>query len=120
MPGNEHRKFRMVRRRSTVRFRKGAPSSKAKSEQMIESTGGEIDHPAVGALHVRGLVRFRMITPMVAFVGTSGRAAGLCGTPRAARLADHHRLDAVLARLQERAGQIDIAVQHYTRGDPCA
>jgi len=56
-----------------------------------------------------------MITPMVAFVGTSGRAAGLCGTPRAARLADHHRLDAVLARLQERAGQIDIAVQHYTR-----
>jgi RNA polymerase sigma factor (sigma-70 family) len=32
-----------------------------------------------------------------------------------ARLGGHHRLDAVRARLHERAGHLDIAAEHYTR-----
>ncbi len=31
------------------------------------------------------------------------------------RLGDHHRLDAVRARLHERAGHLDLAAEHYTR-----
>jgi predicted RNA polymerase sigma factor len=33
----------------------------------------------------------------------------------ATRLGDYHRLDAVRARLHERAGHLDIAAEHYTR-----
>jgi predicted RNA polymerase sigma factor len=33
----------------------------------------------------------------------------------ATRLGHHHRLDAVRARLHERAGHVDIAAEHYSR-----
>ena len=32
-----------------------------------------------------------------------------------ARLGDHHRIDAVRAYLHERAGDLDVAAEHYTR-----
>ena len=45
-----------------------------------------------------------------------GPLAGLSAVEElATRLGDYHRLDAVRARLHERAGHLDIAAEHYTR-----
>ncbi len=45
-----------------------------------------------------------------------GPLAGLSAVEElAARLGDYHRLDAVRARLHERAGHLDIAAEHYAR-----
>ena len=52
----------------------------------------------------------------VAVGEVDGPLAGLSAVEElAARLGDHHRLDAVRARLHERAGHFDIAAEHYTR-----
>jgi len=45
-----------------------------------------------------------------------GPLAGLAAAEELqARLGDHHRLDAVRAHLYKRAGQLDVAAEHYTR-----
>ena len=52
----------------------------------------------------------------VAVGEVDGPLAGLSAVEElAARLGDHHRLDAVRARLHERAGHFAIAAEHYTR-----
>ena len=52
----------------------------------------------------------------VAVGEVDGPLAGLAAVEElATRLGDHHRLDAVRARLHERAGHLDIAAEHYTR-----
>jgi predicted RNA polymerase sigma factor len=51
----------------------------------------------------------------VAVGEVDGPLAGLSAVADlATRLADHHRLDAVRARLHERAGHPDVAAEHYT------
>ena len=80
----------MVRRRSTVRFRKGAPRSQAKTELTVEplvmkicrlvvTTGEGLRFGDAGAPHVTGLVWSVLITPMVPWVGTSGWVEGPLG-----------------------------------------
>jgi len=52
----------------------------------------------------------------VAVGEVDGPPAGLNAVDEiATRLGDHHRVDAVRARLHERAGHLDIAAEHYTR-----
>ncbi|GIJ27440.1 RNA polymerase sigma factor [Micromonospora qiuiae] len=52
----------------------------------------------------------------VAVGEVDGPFAGLSAVEKlAARLGDHHRLDAVRARLHERAGHLDVAAEHYHR-----
>ena len=52
----------------------------------------------------------------VAVGEVDGPLAGLSAVADlATRLGDHHRLDAVRARLHERAGHPDVAAEHYTR-----
>jgi predicted RNA polymerase sigma factor len=52
----------------------------------------------------------------VAVGEVNGPLAGLSAVEELApRLGDHHRLDAVRARLHERAGHRDIAAEHYRR-----
>jgi len=52
----------------------------------------------------------------VAVGEVDGPFAGLSAVEDvAARLGDHHRLDAVRAHLHERAGNLDTAAEHYTR-----
>jgi predicted RNA polymerase sigma factor len=52
----------------------------------------------------------------VAFGEVDGPLAGLSAVADlATRLGDHHRLDAVRARLHERAGHLGVAAEHCTR-----
>jgi predicted RNA polymerase sigma factor len=55
------------------------------------------------------------LSRVVAVGEVDGPLAGLSAVEElAARLGNHHRLDAVRARLHERAGHRDIAAEHYT------
>jgi RNA polymerase sigma factor (sigma-70 family) len=82
----------------------------------------DTDWPQILALY--GLLRRMSDNPMVTLshaIATAmvhGPAAGLellKALDADARLADHHRLDAVRAHLLERAGDREAAITHYTR-----
>ena len=83
-------------------------------------TAGETDWPQILAWYNELLELtgnpVAALSRAVAVGEVDGPLAGLAAAEElATRLGDHHRLDAVRARLHERAGHPGIAAEHYTR-----
>ena len=83
-------------------------------------TAGETDWPQILAWYNELLELtgnpVAALSRAVAVGEVDGPLAGLAAVEElATRLGDHHRLDAVRARLHERAGHPGIAAEHYTR-----
>ena len=83
-------------------------------------TSGETDWPQILAWYNELLELtgnpVAALSRTIAVGEVDGPLAGLSALDELApRLGNHHRLDAVRARLHERAGHLDIAAEHYTR-----
>ena len=83
-------------------------------------TAGETDWPQILAWYNELLELtdnpVAALSRAIAVGEVDGPLAGLGAVEElATRLGNHHRLDAVRARLHERAGHLDIAAEHYTR-----
>ena len=83
-------------------------------------TAGETDWPQILAWYNELLELtgnpVAALSRAIAVGEVDGPLAGLSAVEElATRLGDYHRLDAVRARLHERAGHLDIAAEHYTR-----